>query len=122
MMEKDPKERFEILDAGRAIGDLSVEEEHEWESLAEEFGAVRDGVPLDAIVAALEEGLSPEYAMPEPLAQQVRRDAKDFERIPPALDSAPLERSPKVAPNNVLLDAAWGWAAAACLALVFGVS
>ncbi len=77
MKEPSPEERFEMLDAGRALGDLSPEEEAEWSRLAESFGAAGESeISLDAIVGALESQLSPSAEIPEACAARIANHAK----------------------------------------------
>ncbi|MDA7922536.1 hypothetical protein N9B73_12330 [Verrucomicrobiales bacterium] len=47
-------ERFLELDAGRALGNLSSEEEAEWQELTTEQGEITsDSIPLDKLAATV---------------------------------------------------------------------
>ncbi|MEM7599852.1 MAG: anti-sigma factor [Verrucomicrobiota bacterium] len=115
MNSKNDQERFEWLDAGRALGDLTAEEHAEWESLSETGGGEKDSsdppeVSLDAIVASLELGLSPEASLPQDLEKQISSSVEDF-------SSGVTGDSDR----NVIRPPFWrkpalGWAAAALLA------
>jgi hypothetical protein len=132
MNSPNKQERFEWLDAGRALGDLSPEEEAEWKPLAEVVSE-EDGsdelseFSLDAIVATLEQGLSPAVSLPEELKDQISAGAKDFHQpadrevtkgeVIVRGDQAEEEN------ENILRPSFWsrpaiGWAAAAVLALL----
>ncbi|MEM6279095.1 MAG: anti-sigma factor, partial [Verrucomicrobiota bacterium] len=111
------EERFEWLDAGRALGDLTPEEEAEWRSLAETLGKetnanVESEISLDAIVASLEQGLSPDASLPESLQEQISEGAKDFQ------ESSGGESDKAIVRPSFWSRPALGWAAAAVLALL----
>ena len=52
-MSSNTTSRFEELDAGRALGDLSPEEVEEWEALARE-GAMDQTIDFDLLATELE--------------------------------------------------------------------
>jgi hypothetical protein len=107
-MTKDSKlDRFEELDAGRALGDLDAAELAEWEALADELGLGPD-LGLDAFAAELEVALGGK-AEPLPAGLAARLKAT----IPAAAKVVPFEAP---APPRKAAILPWvGWAAAACL-------
>ena len=52
-MSSNSVSRFEELDAGRALGDLSLEEVEEWEALTQE-GAMDQTIDFDLLATELE--------------------------------------------------------------------
>ncbi len=81
MKKASTKKRFAMLEAGRALGDLSPKEEAEWEELVKDLDASgEEDISLDAIVGALEGGLSPSGEIPEDVTAKVVWDAKEFEK------------------------------------------
>lgn len=100
--------RFEELDAGRALGDLDAAETAEWSALARELGH-RGDPTFDRIAAEMEVAAVPQIEIPPALAARLRSS------IPAA---EPVKRQ---APPISIVP--WlGWAAAACLAVVVGVT
>lgn len=126
------QERFEWLDAGRALGDLSRGEEAEWKSLAEAVSE-EDGFDessdfsFDAIVATLEKGLSPAVPVPEELKDQISAGSKDFLQLVDrkvTIGEANAEGDEvEEEDENIVRPSFWsrpviGWATAAVLALL----
>ena len=109
-MTKDSRfERFEELDAGRALGDLDSAELAEWAALAEELGLGPDQ-RLDRFAAELEVALG---SAPEALPPDVAARLKAA--IPAAAKIVPLD-TPAPPPRKKPAFLPWlGWAAAACL-------
>jgi hypothetical protein len=108
MTEDSRFERFEELDAGRALGDLDSAELAEWTALAEELGLGPDQ-GLDRFAAELEVALGgiPEV-LPADVAARLKAAIPAAEKVVPFDLPAPLPRKPALLP--------WlGWAAAACL-------
>ena len=117
MTERERKERFDQLDAGRALGDLSPEEAVEWESLAELYRfSPPEKASFDTLVASLEREFSPETTLPEDVATKLRDSARAFS----GGDSP--EPEAVITPGSPLWKRpALGWAVAACLALMLGL-
>ncbi len=112
MTPLEKQELFEWLDAGRALGDLSAEEQAEWETLAKELGdSAPSGASFDAIVAALEVGMSPDQELPTDLKARVRSDAATFQ------GDRGMNRRPQLLTHPYV-----GWALAACLVLALFVT
>ncbi len=106
-MDPSLQDRFDELDAARALGDLSVEEQKEWERLLQE-GDFRPDPDLDWLVAGLEETYSSDDSQLSPeLQKKLEADAGRF--------AAAEVESEIVSPWS---HPAIGWAVAACL--VFG--
>lgn len=132
MNSPNKKERFEWLDAGRALGDLSPEEEAEWKSLSE--AVIEEDVSdetsefsLDAIVSTLEQGLSAAVSLPEELKDQISARAKDFhqpvDKEVTIGEANARGEDVKEEDENIVRPSFWsrpaiGWAAAAVLALL----
>ena len=99
-------ERFEELDAGRALGDLDRAELAEWMALADELG-LGPGLGLDGFAAELEVALGGEA---EPLPADI---AARLKATIPAAKVVPFEAP---APQRKQAVLPWvGWAAAAGL-------
>ena len=62
--------RFEELDAGRALGDLSLEEVEEWEALAQE-GAMDQTIDFDLLATELELNHTEDCALSSSLATRL---------------------------------------------------
>lgn len=108
--------RFELLDAGRALGDLSPEEEREWQKLAEERQTKADPA-FDWIVASLESELAARRgpdSLPPALASRLRDGMKPF--IEKGGETQAGEKV--VVMKRFPRAAAIGWALAACLGLL----
>lgn len=100
--------RFEELDAGRALGDLDAAETAEWSALARELGH-RGDPTFDRIAAEMEVAAVPQIEMPPALAARLRSSIHAAE--PAKRQASPISFVPWL-----------GWAAAACLAVVVGVT
>ncbi len=106
-------ERFLELDAGRALGDLTPEEEAEWKGLYEEHAQhPEENFPLDDLVVAVRSAMSgsSKDPMPDELKAAVIDDARSRERtvkITPASSSK----------QHWFAHPAVGWAVAACFAV-----
>ncbi|MEM7602530.1 MAG: anti-sigma factor [Verrucomicrobiota bacterium] len=116
MKRHEKEERFEWLDAGRALDDLTSEEASEWKTLHDTLSENRTpsdspDIPLDAIVASLDQGFSPESTIPNELREKIGADAKDFHRDPDVSDETIVRTSFWLRPGI-------GWAAAAVFALL----
>lgn len=119
MSDLTPEERFEWLDAGRAMGDLSAEEEAEWRSLSATVGQdFSEEVSFDSIVCSLEESLSPSSSLPNGLVDKLREEAEPFHRQE---DDTVIEGDFN-STNLGLSHPVWGWAAAVGFAILLGFS
>ena len=97
MSEITAQEHFEMLEAGRALGDLTPEEEAEWQRLAPEFSDQlgEDGfLSFDELVTALETSLSPDSELPAGLSKKVQQEAKPFQSNAPSTVIQGCERHP----------------------------
>ena len=98
-------ERFEWLEAGRALGDLTTDEYKEWKKLSAKYGSDQAyGMDYAALVGTLER----EFTSPELMPRTVK--------------SAVLEAA-TVCDKKVVTQGPWvqrfgGWALAACLAVL----
>ena len=115
MNPSDPKIRFDELSAGRALGDLSTEEERELDALCLKLGAFPDE-SLEQLAAELEiEGL---LAHPEPMPESLSHRLHQW-----ASESHPAATSVLIRPRvsawrKVFAHPLSGWTAAAA-AIVF---
>lgn len=105
--------RFEELDAARALGDLSAEEQAEWARLVEEHGFEPDE-GLDYLVAGLEATLSEQTADPRP--ELTRRLTASITPFMPLAAEEPRALPARVVP--FWRHPALGWMAAAGLAVL----
>ena len=104
-------DRFEELDAGRALGDLSAEEVSEWMELASKRES-EQSIAFDWITTELELNNSE----PCPLSSSLLTRLNDT--IPAFTNSDSKEFSP----TNLISIIPWlGWAAAACLLIFFNL-
>ena len=104
--------RFEELDAGRALGDLSLEEVEEWETLAQE-GAIDQTIDFDLLATELELNHTEDCALSSSLATRLEDTIPAF--------SASI-KSNQSATGQIISIIPWlGWAAAACLAVFFNL-
>ena len=104
--------RFEELDAGRALGDLSLEEVEEWEALAQE-GAMDQTIDFDLLATELELNHTEDCALSSSLATRLE------DTIPVFLASI---KSSQTATGQIISIIPWlGWAAAACLIVFFNL-
>ena len=101
--------RYEELDAGRALGDLSPEEVTEWEALAQE-GAMDQTIDFDLLATEWELNHTEDCALSSSLATRLQDTIPAF--------SATI-KSNQSATGQIISIIPWlGWAVAACL-LVF---
>jgi anti-sigma-K factor RskA len=100
--------RFEELDAGRALGDLDAAETAEWSALARELGH-RGDPAFDRIAAEMEVSAVPRIEMPAALAARLKASIPVTEQV--KKEAPPVSIVPWL-----------GWAAAACLAVIVGVT
>lgn len=118
MIQDDPMNRFEELSAGRALGDLSREEERELAALGEQLGLDPDlafellaaSIEVDALQGSIE-------PMPAGLAARLRQCAAELSAEKPAnvvVPEVPTWR-------KILGSPLTGWAAAAAVALIAGI-
>jgi anti-sigma-K factor RskA len=113
----DPQHRHEELDAGRALGNLDLEELREFDSLERSHGFARDtGLDLLAASLEVEAALRSAQPMPAALAKRLHRLADETQ---PA--SARTVIRPEVSAwKRMLAHPSSGWlAAAAAIALAF---
>ena len=104
--------RFEELDAGRALGDLSLEEVEEWEALAQE-GAMNQTIDFDLLATELELNHTEDCALSSSLATRLEDTIPAF--------SATV-KSNQSATGQIISIIPWlGWAAAACLVVFFNL-
>jgi anti-sigma-K factor RskA len=110
MIPEDKQARWEELQAGRLLLDLSPAEEEELRRLSEELGE-DDCEDLEWVAAALEASYheGPVEALPADLEERLRA------AIPPAAGPG---RSRSFGPLRILRSPLTGWAVAAALALV----
>ncbi|MEM0968703.1 MAG: anti-sigma factor [Verrucomicrobiota bacterium] len=113
--------RFELLDAGRALGDLTREEEEEWRELADERELFREEADLsfDDLVAALEENFTTPNPIPRSLTSSLESGMIPFSNE----RSSPSTAVPTKAINLIswIQRPAAGWAIAACLAIFWAL-
>lgn len=105
MSLEERRQRFEELDAGRALGDLDAAESAELLKLTAELGLKLD-LQLDLLAAELEAG--PPSALPAMMPASLGDRLRD--NLPAQADLA--EPTPH---RNIVLGPWLGWAAAACL-------
>jgi len=117
MMTDERFDRFEELDAGRALGELDAAETAEWQSLAAGLGVSGDA-QLDLLAAELEAAAFARnsVAMPAGLAAALKAN------IPQAAPQAtitpirPADAPPSQPTAGKIVIGPWlGWAVAACL-------
>ena len=109
MSATESYDRFDELDAGRALGDLSVEEVIEWKDLASKRKDEKS-IAFDWITTELEL----KNSEPCPLSSSLVTRLNDT--IPAFTNSD----SKQVSPANLISIIPWlGWAAAACLLIFF---
>lgn len=109
----DPNLRFEELCAGRALGDLSRDEENELTILIREFGA-ESHLAFEFLAAAVEWDFVKSVAEPLPtaLAARLHRSAAEIEK------SSIIVRPTFGLGRKILHHPFTGWAAAAAVALL----
>jgi len=103
---------IEELQAGHALADLDSQELAAWRDLAQSSGIARDE-QMEWIAAQLEieaAWQAPE-AIPGALVETLKEKAREFAQPP---KSAPVEKTNSLSSSR----AWWGWAVAACLAIL----
>lgn len=104
--------RFEELDAGRALGDLSPEEVEEWEALALEDETAQT-IDFDLLATELELNQTQDCALSSSLATRLEDTIPAF--------SATI-KSNQSATGQIISIIPWlGWATAACLVVFFNL-
>jgi len=110
MKSTEMKQRFDELDAARAFGDLSPEEQAEWTQLINKHGFSSD-FDLDLLVAGLDATLAEDVVAPSAdLVKKLEGQAAGFSPKAAVAEAIPFWRNP-----------ALGWAAAACFAVALVV-
>jgi len=119
MSEQDSLDRFEELEAGRILGDLSAEETQEWQELSKTHGCGSD-FSLELTAAAIEtEFIQPKAAaMPANIAASLREGMARFAVQEPTSPNTVI--SPVWKRLYQSSQAAWGLAA--LLALLLAVN
>jgi hypothetical protein len=111
-MSSDSISRFEELDAGRALGDLSSEEVEEWETLSQE-GAMDQTIDFDLLATELELNHTEDCALSSSLATRLE------DTIPVFSGTVKANQSNT---GQIISIIPWlGWAAAACLVVFFNL-
>ena len=111
-MSSNSINRFEELDAGRALCDLSLEEVKEWETLSQEDG-MDQTIDFDLLATELELNHTEDCALSSSLATRLENTIPAF--------SASI-KSNQSATGQIISILPWlGWAAAACLAVFFNL-
>ena len=111
MSATETYDRFEVLDAGRAIGDLSSEEVMEWKELAQRHQSENSG-EFDWISTELELRNS----VPCPLSSSL------VTRLNGTIPAFTQKNSSKLSSTKVISILPWlGWAVAACLLVFFNL-
>ena len=111
MCATETYDRFEELDAGRALGDLSFEEVKEWKKLALNHQS-ETSQEFNWITAELEIKSSESCPLPSSLVSRLNGTIPAFT----------LNRQKRSASGNVISILPWlGWAAAACLLVFFNL-
>ena len=111
-MSSETVSRFEELDAGRALGDLSPDEVTEWEALAQK-GAMDQTIDFDPLATELELNHTEDCALSSSLTTRLE------DTIPAFSSTIKSEQS---ATGQIISIIPWlGWAAAACLLVFFNL-
>ena len=111
-MSSNSINRFEELDAGRALGDLSSEEVEEWETLSQE-GAMDQTIDFDLLATELELNHTEDCALSSSLATRLE------DTIPVFSGTVKANQSNT---GQIISIIPWlGWAAAACLVVFFNL-
>ena len=111
MSTAETYDRFEELDAGRALGDLSLEEVKEWKKLAKDQQSEKSS-DFDWISVELEIENSETCPLPSSLVTRLKSTIPAFTKIE--------ARNPS--PTKIVSILPWlGWAAAACLLVFFNL-
>ena len=104
--------RFEELDAGRALGDLSLEEVEEWEALAQE-DSMDQTIDFDLLATELELNHTVDCALSSSLATRLENTIPAF---------SAFIKSNQSATGQIISIIPWlGWATAACLVVFFNL-
>ena len=113
----DPHSRFEELCAGRAVGDLTREEEGELSALSKELGLDPD-LAFELLAASIELDFAASRVEPLPtaLAARLHRSAAEMEK------SSVIIRPVFGAQRGIFQHPFTGWAAAAAIAVVAAMS
>lgn len=114
MSDAQTIDRFEELEAGRVLGDLSPEEWEEWNELSKTIGKSHDA-SLELVAAAIEADIASQVEEPLPtdLEDLIRRDIGDFVVEEPADNVVHAGF-----PTKSLLHPAVAWSIAAALAFL----
>jgi anti-sigma-K factor RskA len=111
-MSSNSISRFEELDAGRALGDLSLEEVEEWETLSQEDG-MDQTIDFDLLATELELNHTEDCALSSSLATRLEDTIPVFSGTVKAKQSTT---------GQIISIIPWlGWAAAACLVVFFNL-
>jgi anti-sigma-K factor RskA len=111
-MSSNSISRFEELDAGRALGDLSLEEVEEWETLSQEDG-MDQTIDFDLLATELELNHTEDCALSSSLATRLEDTIPVFSGTVKANQSST---------GQIISIIPWlGWAAAACLVVFFNL-
>jgi len=111
-MSSNSINRFEELDAGRALGDLSLEEVEEWETLSQEDG-MDQTIDFDLLATELELNHTEDCALSSSLATRLEDTIPVFSGTVKAKQSTT---------GQIISIIPWlGWAAAACLVVFFNL-
>jgi anti-sigma-K factor RskA len=111
-MSSNSISRFEELDAGRALGDLSLEEVEEWETLSQE-DRMDQKIDFDLLATELELNHTEDCALSSSLATRLEDTIPAF--------SATV-KSKQSTTGQIISIIPWlGWAAAACLVVFFNL-
>ena len=104
--------RFEELDAGRALGDLSPEEVAEWKTLSLE-GTMDQTIEFDLLATELELNHTEDCPLSSSLATRIEDTIPTF--------SATIKSNQSASGKIVSIIPWLGWAAAACLVVLFNL-
>jgi anti-sigma-K factor RskA len=117
MNPSDLKIRFDELCAGRALGDLTMEEERELAGLCDQLGLAPDAA-LDLLAAAIEAGARQDSAeeLPEHLSRRLHEWADQTAEAPAAKVIRPQIPAWRIVARNPVS----GWLAAAAM-LIFAL-
>lgn len=105
MNTSSDRERFEWLESGRALGDLTPEEFLEWQALAPRYSQTAQSPSFDSIADALDRALGEPEDIPERLQTELLADLPD---------ASPSERTQRPHILRVIfgnVSVAWGIAA-----------
>lgn len=127
MNPADLKIRFDELCAGRAMGDLSVEEERELAAICRDLGVPPDD-SLEWLAAELE--IESVLSAAEPLPEGLSKRLQDWAKVPPAViphPAVPAAPPSVVQPQvpswrRLIGHPATGWAAAAAAVVIAWLS